>query len=87
MKFGLPEGERTETQAIVITQVSGMEIGVVVDAVSEVLDVASDSLEETPSFGSAVDTSFMLGLAKTDAGVTLLLDLDKLLDKGTLSRA
>ena len=83
LKFGLTEQEDTQTKAIVITQIEGTEVGVVVDSVSEVLDVPADCVEDTPSFGSTVDTSFMLGIAKLGGNVTLLLDLDKLLDKST----
>jgi purine-binding chemotaxis protein CheW len=85
LKFGMPEQEDSRTTAIVITQVEGMEVGVVVDAVSEVLDVAVENVEDTPSFGSGIDTSFMLGIAKTEGNVTLLLDLEKLLDKAAFS--
>jgi len=85
LRFGLSEQEDTQTKAIVITQVEGTEVGVIVDSVSEVLDVPTDCIEDTPSFGSTIDTSFMLGMAKLGGEVTLLLDLEKLLDKSTFS--
>jgi purine-binding chemotaxis protein CheW len=60
---------------------SGREvnIGIVVDSVSEVLNIKEGDIEDTPAFGTRFDTDFILGLAKIDGGVKILLDIDRIL--------
>ena len=50
-----------------------------VDEVSEVMDIESDLIEEAPSFGSSVDTEFILGMGKIDQHVVMLLDINQVL--------
>lgn len=83
-KFGMQPAERTNQTCIIVVDVDALEIGIVVDHVSEVLDVASQEIEEAPSFGVSVDTDFILGMGKTQGRVTILLDISKVLsDQGT----
>ncbi len=84
LKFGMDELAHTETTAIIITQFNDAEVGIIVDHVSEVVDVAGEELEDLPSFGSSIDTSFMLGLAKTNDTVTILLSIARILDTDDL---
>ena len=79
LKFGLQEAEHTEETCIIVVNVSSMEMGIVVDKVSEVLDIASGEIEETPSFGVDVDTNFILGMGKANEKVTILLDIVKVM--------
>ena len=51
-------------------------IGVVVDSVSEVLNITEQDIEEAPSFGTKLNTNYILGMAKTEGGVKILLDID-----------
>ena len=60
-------------------QNSTIQIGIVVDTVSEVLNVKSDEIEDTPAFGTKLDTEYILGMAKFEGGVKILLDIDKVL--------
>jgi len=53
-------------------------MGLVVDAVSDVLNVGANEMEETPDLGEGVDTSFMTGIAKTGERLITLLNIDKL---------
>lgn len=78
LKFGLEEIERTEQTCIIVVDV-GTEIGIVVDTVSEVLDITGDQIEPPPSMGESVDTSFILGIGKVGDAVKILLDVDKVL--------
>ena len=59
--------------------VLALEIGIVVDKVLEVLDIASADIEDSPSFGEMVNTDFILGMGKTDGHVTILLDISRVL--------
>ena len=51
----------------------------VVDAVSEVLSVKAEDIEETPTFGTNLDTDYILGMAKVEGNVKILLDIDKVI--------
>lgn len=68
-----PDGVQT---CIIVVHVHGHQTGLVVDRVSEVLDIAESGVENPPSFGSDVDTDFLLGIAKSHGRVRLLLDID-----------
>ena len=85
LKLHLPEAQYTEATAIIITQTADGQVGILVDAVSEVLEIPAEDIEEAPSFGSQVDTSFVLGLAKTQGRVTILLDLTRIITANDLS--
>ena len=79
LKFGMAEAERTEQTCIIVVDVSRVEMGILVDKVSEVLNIAGGDIEDTPSFGVNVDTGFILGLGKANDRVTILLDISKVL--------
>jgi purine-binding chemotaxis protein CheW len=83
LKFGMEAGEYTERTCIVVVEVSRdggyVFIGIVVDSVSEVLNIRGGDIEETPDFGASLDTGYILGMAKTGAGVKILLDIDRVL--------
>ncbi|MFO7930365.1 MAG: chemotaxis protein CheW [Thermodesulfobacteriota bacterium] len=82
-KFAMPEQELTRKTCIIVVQVeragNSLIIGIIVDEVSEVLNIAGDQIEAAPTLGSRVDTHFILGMAKTDSAVKILLDIDKVL--------
>ena len=83
LKFGMPPLEYSEKTSIIVVDVSGatgkIQIGIVVDHVSEVVNIKADDIENTPTFGTAVDTDYILGMAKIGKGVKILLDIDKVL--------
>ncbi|HUT24809.1 MAG TPA: chemotaxis protein CheW [Sumerlaeia bacterium] len=71
-----------ETCIIVVRVESGetaLQIGVLVDAVSEALDIDGSDIEPPPQFGAGVDTDFIMGVSKARGGVQILLDIDKAL--------
>ena len=78
VKFGM-EGVDGEESCMIVVQVQGVQLGVVVDRVSEVVAFAESEIAEPPSFGSEVDTDYLLGIAKGAGKVTLLLDIDRVL--------
>jgi len=83
LKFGLAATAYTERTCIVVVQIrSGADLlstGIVVDEVSEVLTMSPGDIEDTPDFGSGVDTAYILGMAKIKDKVKILLDIDKVL--------
>ncbi|MDR4508032.1 MAG: chemotaxis protein CheW [Candidatus Brocadiaceae bacterium] len=78
LKFGLTEKEHTQETCIIVVEVKGILTGVIVDTVSEVLDVQGKDLEPSPRFGDGVDTEIFLGIAKIKNQVKILLDIDKI---------
>jgi purine-binding chemotaxis protein CheW len=79
LKFDMPESGPTESRCIIVVSIGEAEIGIIVDNVSEVLEMSADEIEETPSFGVDVDTRFILGMGKAGGRITILLEIDKLL--------
>lgn len=85
MKFGMAKAEHSSETCIIVVDVKGTTMGVVVDRVSEVLDIHSDELEDAPKVGVTVDTDFIHAMAKAKGSVKILLDIDKVLMDGHYS--
>jgi len=84
LKFELKEIEHTDQTCIIVVNV-GREIGIIVDTVSEVLDITGDNIEPPPSMGGSLDTTFILGMGKVGDDVKILLDIDKVLTGNELT--
>jgi len=86
MKFGMEEKSYTDRTSIVVVEFNGetgrILIGIVVDSVSEVLNIRGGDIEETPTIGAKLDTDYILGMAKIGAGIKILLDINKVLRTG-----
>jgi len=87
LKFGLAEKEVTDQTCIVIietrTQSQTVLTGLIVDHVSEVLNIDAEQIEPAPSLGTSVDTSFILGMAKAGNQVKILLEIDAVVHQET----
>ena len=83
LKFGMEESAYTERTCIIVVEVTNrrgrVQIGIIVDAVSEVLNIKAGDIEETPTFGTSFDSDFILGMAKIEGSVKILLDIDRIL--------
>jgi purine-binding chemotaxis protein CheW len=79
LKFNMEATAQTEETCIIVVRAQGIEMGLVVDKVSEVSDIAADDIDDVPSFGADVNTDYLLGIAKADSRVKLLLDIDMVL--------
>ena len=83
LRFGMEGADYTERTCIIVVEISGTSgtvlFGVVVDSVSEVLNIRGENIEETPAFGGNADMEYILGMAKIEGGVKLLLDIDRVL--------
>ncbi len=84
MKFDMEMQENTPETCIIVVDVAGpkgiISIGLLVDAVSEVLDIEQKEIEGPPAFGSGIEVDYILGIAKVKTSVKILLDIDKVLD-------
>ncbi len=83
LKFEMERREETEKTCIIVVTVrresGAVVMGILVDEVSEVLDVAGSSIEPAPEFGASVDTSFILGMGKVGERVVTLMDVNRVL--------
>jgi purine-binding chemotaxis protein CheW len=83
LRFGMEAIDYTERTCIIVVEIEGsagtVQIAIVVDAVSEVLNVNAEDVEETPTFGAKLNTDYILGMAKMEGGVKILLDIDRVL--------
>ncbi|MCF8144410.1 MAG: chemotaxis protein CheW [Deltaproteobacteria bacterium] len=82
-RFGMEEIDYTERTCIIVVEIRGengmVMIGIVVDSVSEVLNIKKEDIEATPTFGARLNTDYILGMAKMEGGVKILLDIDRVL--------
>ena len=85
LKFEMPEADHTEETCIIVVRVGEVEIGVLVDRVSEVLNIGGADIEDAPSFGTQVNTDFILGMGKAGNRVTILLDIARVLTQGDVA--
>ena len=89
LKFGFAEAASTEQTCIIVVQVKlpdgkASQMGLVVDGVEEVANIAGADIEETPDFGGQICTDYILGMAKVKNAVKALLDIDGVVDAGAL---
>lgn len=78
-RFGLGVGEETKATRIVVVNVLGNTVGMIVDAVSEVLRLATDAIEPPSTIVESVGSQYLKAIGKLEDRLIILLDLDKLL--------
>jgi purine-binding chemotaxis protein CheW len=89
LKFGLEAAEPSERTCIVVVRLrteAGQDLllGMIVDSVEEVINIADSDIEETPEFGTRVDTAYLKGMAKVKGVIKTLLDIDRVVSADTL---
>lgn len=89
-RFGIEETEHTESTRIIIVYFDGIEVGLIVDAANDVIDIPLDAIEPTPEVVGAIHVDYIEGIAKLEKRLLILLDLEKVLkteDINTLSKS
>ena len=95
VRFGLPELTVSRRSCVVVFDVGAVEgvgtitsIGVLVDAVTQVMELAADDVEPPPAFGTQASAEFVRGMAELEGKFALLLDVDRALDlRGVVTAA
>ncbi|MFE7061877.1 chemotaxis protein CheW [Sutcliffiella sp. NPDC057660] len=83
-RFDLPEKPYDERTRIIITVVGDLEVGFIVDAANDVLDISEESIEPAPEVVGSVETKYVQGVVKIDKRLFVLLDLHEVLQLETL---
>lgn len=82
-KFGIPSIPYDEKTCIIVTNVSKgdqkLSVGVIVDTVLEVTDLAASDIEPPPNFGSQLDARFIIGIGKKDDALNILIDIQRVI--------
>lgn len=78
-RFGFGQAETTKDSRIVVVDIGGHDIGAVVDAVTEVLRLSADAVEPPSSLITTADSEYLLGIAKLESRLIILLDLQRAL--------
>jgi purine-binding chemotaxis protein CheW len=91
IKFGMERQEYNERTCIIVVEVQGpsetVQVGMLVDSVSEVLNIGEEEIEPPPSFGSSdMDSDSLLGMGKVKGQVKILLDVDKVIGERELQQ-
>jgi purine-binding chemotaxis protein CheW len=81
-KFGMPTIDYTAFTVIIVVVVRDKVMGLVVDAVSDVLNIDKRDIQVPPQFGVKVDVSFLNGIGKSRDKLVALLDIDRMLPEG-----
>jgi purine-binding chemotaxis protein CheW len=83
LRFSMEERAYTERTCIIVVEIAAsagtIHVGIVVDAVSEVLNVRAEDIQSPPEFGTNLRMDYILGMAKMGGGVKILLDIDHVL--------
>ena len=80
-RFGLPRIDTTKDSRIIVISLDGTKLGMVVDAVSEVLSIPDGTVEPPSPLVSTLDTAFISGIAKLDGRLVILINLEKVFSR------
>ncbi|NMC20141.1 MAG: chemotaxis protein CheW [Thermogutta sp.] len=81
LRFGLPPQDGTDETRIMVVNVRGKTIGIIVDAVSEVLRISRDQIAPPPPTVAGLGREYLTGLVKLDKRLLILLDIERILDE------
>jgi purine-binding chemotaxis protein CheW len=88
-KFAMETAAKTDQTCIIVVEIAHqgrkLSTGLIVDRVSEVLEIPSENIEDAPTFGTAIATDFILGMGKVGEAVKILLDIDKVMTGSELA--
>jgi purine-binding chemotaxis protein CheW len=85
IKFGLGKAEYNQFTVVIILNVAHRVVGMVVDSVSDVLQLSGEQIRETPQFGASLDTEYITGLGTVDERMLILIDIEKLMTSSDMA--
>lgn len=84
-KFEMGTGEYQKHTCIIVTEFAGGVMGLIVDSVSDVLQIPEEALSATPSFGAKINTEFIRGMGKVGNNLVMVLEVDRVLSDSETS--
>jgi len=85
IKFNLGEPAYDQFTVVIILNIGKRVVGIVVDGVSDVIQLSADKLHPAPEFGSILDTRYILGLGTVEERMVILMDIEKLMTSAEMS--
>ena len=79
IKFNLGEAQYNELTVVIVLNVAGRVVGMVVDGVSDVIQLAAEQIRPAPDFSSSFDMKYITGLGTVDDRMLILVDIEKLM--------
>ncbi len=79
IKFHLGKVEYNEFTVVIILNLNGRVVGIVVDGVSDVMELKADQIRDVPSLVTSIDTKYIVGLATVEAQMLILVDIEQLM--------
>lgn len=79
-RFGIGSGEYTESTRIIIVMLERLEVGLIVDSATDVIDIPMNAIEPPPQIVGSQEAEYLKGIAKLDQRLLILLKLNKVLD-------
>ncbi|MCX7842615.1 MAG: chemotaxis protein CheW [Clostridia bacterium] len=80
LRFNLPQFEETEDTRIIIIKIEDMSVGIIVDAVAEVLELTDDAIENIANFSIDMSADYILGVGKVNGRIITLLSIEKMIE-------
>ncbi|MEN6412294.1 MAG: chemotaxis protein CheW [Veillonellales bacterium] len=78
-RFGIGSTVTKDTTRIIVAQAGGQKCGLIVDDILEIIPVAAEDMEQTPSFAGGIGSEYIIGIGKVDDRLIIALDMDKIL--------
>jgi len=85
IKFGLGNADYNQFTVVIILNVAHRVVGMVVDSVSDVLQLSGEQIREAPQFGASLDTEYITGLGTVDQRMLILIDIEKLMTSSDMA--
>jgi len=85
IKFGLPNPEYNQFTVVIILNVAHRVVGMVVDSVSDVMQLSGEQIREAPQFGASLDAEYITGLGTVDKRMLILIDIEKLMTSSDMA--
>ncbi len=84
IKFRLEKADYDQFTVVIILNVSGRVVGIVVDAVSDVINLGADQMRPAPEFGATINAEYIMGLGTVGERMLILMDIEKLMSSSDM---
>lgn len=85
-RFRMEEREYDMFTVIIIVEVKNRMVGMIVDSVSDVVDISESTIQDTPHFTAKIETDFIKGIGQVESKLVIILDIDKILSTSDMEK-